>query len=106
MPEATPAPMSVGGLKAAVAPALREILRAEELAAASVRVLHSAAPLSAMDDGEALGPDTQLQVFVLGESCLAWVDGSESAEEVRARIRSDLQDFVAESTFGWGQQRP
>lgn len=97
---------TVGALKEAIAPALREILTPEELASASVRVLAPDAPLSALGDDRPLGPDLQLQVFVLGESCIVWVDVTESAHDAYERVRSDLQDFVAESSFGWGQLRP
>lgn len=98
--------MTVGDLKAAVAPALRGILTTEELASASVRVLAADAPLASLADDTRLGPEMQLQVLVLGESLVVWVDERESAQQAYERVRSDLQDFVAESAFGWGQLRP
>jgi len=30
----------------------------------------------------------------------------ETEDEIRERLRSDLQDFIAESSFAWGQFRP
>lgn len=98
--------MTVGELKSAIQPALREIFTADELAASSVRVTEESTPLTSLDDQEPLTQSTQLQIFTMGESAILWVDGSESAEAVFARVRSELQDFVAESTFGWGQLRP
>ena len=51
-----------------------------------------------------------LQVTAVGETChfWAWNPGQvdESAAELRARLASDLQDFIAESRFGWAEQRP
>ncbi len=98
--------MTVGELKVAIQPALQEILTAEELASTSVRVTDESTPLASLDDEQPLTESTQLQVFIMGESAILWVNGDETHEEVYTRVRSDLQDFVAESTFGWGQLRP
>lgn len=98
--------MTVAELKAAVEPAVREILTDEELASSSMRVTDESAPLASLDDEELLTQSTQLQVFVKGESAILWANGDETRDEVYIRVRSDLQDFVAESKFGWGQLRP
>jgi hypothetical protein len=98
--------MTVAQLKAAIEPALQQIFTAEELGSTSVRVTDEAAPLASLDDGSPLSDTTHLQVFTGGESAIIWVGGAESSDEVYARVRSELQDFVAESTFGWGQRRP
>ena len=51
-----------------------------------------------------------LRVVVVGEAfgSWAWTPGQvdETAAELRARLASDLQDFIAESGFGWAQLRP
>jgi hypothetical protein len=98
--------MTVAELKAAIGPAVREILTAEEFRLSSVRVTSESAPLASLGDSEPLTQSTQLQVFVMGESAVIWVGGDETRDEVYTRVRSDLQDFVAESKFGWGQLRP
>jgi enterochelin esterase-like enzyme len=73
---------------AAVRRAANDILNADELADASV----------SMDS-------LQILVTVHGEELRLWHDPKESASELYVRARSDLQDFVAESRFGWGQLR-
>ena len=104
--------MTVAELRTAIAPALREILTSEELAATTVRVACWVAPLEGppdeawLTDADEVGTDTMIVVTTLGETQGLWVDGSESPSELHERVRSDLQDFVAESRFGWGQLRP
>ncbi|GAA4755135.1 hypothetical protein GCM10025783_30360 [Amnibacterium soli] len=104
--------MTVGEFMDAVQPALQEILSPEELAETTTRVTWSAvAPTGLgrrrpMSDDEPLLPDALLEVRTLGEHKGIWVDGAETAAEAYERVRSDLQDFVAESKFGWGQLRP
>ena len=52
----------------------------------------------------------RVQVVVVGEAFhfWAWNPGQveEGPAELRARLASDLQDFIAESRFGWAEQRP
>lgn len=56
-------------------------------------------------------PDKGLfvELVIAGETAILpiWVPGEPelSHSELRARLASDLQDFVAESRFGWGQLR-
>ena len=40
--------------------------------------------------------------------CSPWHQGqaAESAEDGRARLASELQDFIAESRFAWSELRP
>jgi len=56
------------------------------------------------------GPEVHLTVTARGEVSrhFLWCDGwvEESPEELSARIASELQDFISESRFGWGEQRP
>ncbi|RIX30480.1 hypothetical protein [Amnibacterium setariae] len=104
--------MLVAELIEAVQPALREILTPEELAETTTTVTWApdfTAGLGrrqAMSDDEPLRPEAMLEVRTLGEHRGIWVDGDETSSEVYARVRSELQDFVAESGFGWGQLRP
>lgn len=56
------------------------------------------------------GPHVVLRVVAAGETFRFFVrapgQAPESADDLRHRLAEDLQDFVAESSFGWGQQRP
>lgn len=103
--------MTVAELIEAVQPALREILTAEELAATTTTVtwapdfMTGLGRRQTMRDDEPLRPEALLEVRTLGEHQGIWVNGDETAAEVYERVRSDLQDFVAESKFGWGQLR-
>ena len=53
---------------------------------------------------------TLLRVVAAGEPFHFWVwtPGvvEETPAELRARLASDLQDFIAESRFGWAELRP
>lgn len=104
--------MTVEELIEAVQPALREILTPEELAATTTKVpwapdfMTGLGHRQTMSDNEPLRPEAMLEVRTLDEYQGIWIDGHETAAEVYERVRSDLQDFVAESKFGWGQLRP
>lgn len=105
---------TVGEMLEVVAPALREILSAEELAATSTRVVRQTAEHSmlTLEDWPALTADDQLDDETLlafqtfDDQGGSWMQGRETATEMYKRFRSELQDFVAESSFGWGQLRP
>lgn len=107
-----PCVMTVAELIKAVQPALPEILTPEELAETTSTVTwapHFMTGLGrrqTMSDDEPLRPEAMLEVRILGEHQGIWGNGDETAIEVYERVRSDLQDFVAESRFGWGQLRP
>ena len=51
----------------------------------------------------------QLQVTAVGETCHSWAwdpgQVEETPAELRARLASELQDFIAESRFGWSELR-
>lgn len=104
---------TVGEMLQVVAPALREILTEQELAATTTRVLRQPAALlvpvtdtwPVLDDGDVLDDDTLLEVRTFDDRCGSWMQGRETAAEMFARFRSELQDHVAESAFGWGQLR-
>lgn len=108
-------------MRQAMAPALREILTAEELAATTITAVreppeardpehHVIPPFDQwpqVEDEALLDDQILLRVCTFSDSIGIWAGGGrETAEELHERFRSDLQDFVAESTFGWGQLRP
>jgi len=103
--------MTVAELIDAVQPALREILTPAELAKTTTRVTWAPDSMTGlgrrqtMDGDESLRPEALLEIRTLGEHKGVWVSGEETVSEVCERVRSDLQDFVAESNFGWGQLR-
>lgn len=85
-------------LSEVVAPAVRSVFRAGEVTEISVQF-----------DPELLGGSITLSLTAVGEQFLDLVvqgniDGYR-AEDWRERLRSDMADFVAESRFGWGQDR-
>ena len=96
------------------APAMRELLTAEELAATSTRVIRKADGHSMLtikhwptvDPDEELDDETLLEFHTFEDWGGSWMQGRETATEMYERFRSELQDFVAESRFGWGQWRP
>jgi hypothetical protein len=63
-----------------------------------------------MYSDDASGSETQLRIVADGETFRFYVttpgQAPESPEDMRHRLAEDLQDFVSESAFGWGQQRP
>jgi len=56
------------------------------------------------------GSEINLRIVAEGETFRFYVkvpdQAPESAEDLRHRLAEDLQDFVSESSFGWGQLRP
>jgi hypothetical protein len=105
---------TVGEMLEVVAPALREILSAEELAATCTRVIRQTAehsmltlegwPRLTADDQ--LDDETLLAFQTFDDQGGSWMQGRETATQMYERFRSELQDFVSESRFGWGQLRP
>lgn len=54
------------------------------------------------------GGETRVELVLVGETMRFWVGDAASTpslDAVSARFASDLQDFIAESRFGWGQLR-
>lgn len=105
---------TVGQMLQVVTPALDEVLTADELAATSTRVVRQTAGQSPMEwqirpvrrDEDTLDDRTLLEVRIFDDRCSSWMQGRETPVEMYERFRSELQDFVAESTFGWGELRP
>lgn len=111
----TEAPVrTVGEMLRVVERVLPEILTEEELAALTLRVLHmpELATLEEREqaperDGSDLLDEQTLLVYgIHDDRGGSWMQGRESASAMRERFRGELQDFVAESAFGWGQWRP
>ena len=81
-------------LRTVVLPAIGAVFRDGELDAVDVRVEGDSVHLVVTVQGEAYS-DEVVQAGVSGESMPDWGE----------RLRSNLVDFVAESRFGWGQNR-
>lgn len=104
---------TVGEMLQTVTPALQEVLSDEELAATSTRVIRPTAGHTmltmdwpTLDADDVLDDDTLLDYRTFDDRGGSWMQGIETATEMYERFRSELQDFVAESKFGWGQWRP
>lgn len=104
---------TVGEMRLIIAPALAEILTPQECAATRLRVLHRAGYSMAdrarwpeRGDTDRLDEMTLLDYVVFDDRGGSWMHDIETAPEMYSRFRSELQDFVAESRFGWGQWRP
>jgi hypothetical protein len=100
--DAQDAAVDVDGLfRDVVTPVLEQLLRPGELDRVRIEPPVSGAwPPSV---------PVQLQVIAVGETChfWAWNPGQveETPAELRARLASELQDFIAESRFGWSELR-
>jgi hypothetical protein len=57
------------------------------------------------DDEDVGQNDFLYRLTVLGESLSMWLFEPRSEREVEWRFYNDLQDFITESSFGWGQLR-
>lgn len=105
---------TVGEMRQVIAAALVEILTDDELAATVLRVLQRPADQSMMTleqwpercESDLLDEETLLDFHVFDAHGGSWMQGSGTAAEMYARFRSELQDFVATSSFAWGQWRP
>lgn len=95
--------MIVEEILLAAQPALEAILTREELERTHLEVVTT--------EGEPVTPsstiseDLLLRVVVCGEEMGFWLDPPEDVDGFTNRLRSELQDFVAESGFGWGELR-
>jgi hypothetical protein len=96
-------------LREALSPVFEEMLSERELASLRLSVMRlfidgTERPLNggeSLDDG-----DVRIHWEILGErgSARGLQRGVDPADFALA-VRSDLQDFIAESSFGWGQLR-
>lgn len=81
-------------LRTVVLPAIDSVFRDGELDAVDVRLEGGSVHLVLTARGEVY-VDTVVQAGLPGQDPAFW----------RERLRSSLADFVAESRFGWGQNR-
>ena len=111
----TPPPIrTVSEFLQAAKPAFREILTADEFAATTIHSPDGAFqpaidpwPTQPEAGDALLDEDTIVSISTLGNTIRIWAGGGrDTPTEAYERVRNGLQDFVAESTFGWGQLRP
>lgn len=95
--------MIVEDILLAAQPALEEILTPKELERTRVDVVTTKD--EPVMSSAIISEDLLLRVVVCDESMRVWLYPPEDANGFTARLRSDLQDFVAESGFGWGELR-
>ncbi len=81
-------------LRAVVLPAIEAVFRDGELDSVDVRMEGDSVHVVLTAEGEVYFDDV-VQADVSGQNMADW----------RERLRSNLVDFVAESRFGWGQNR-
>ena len=95
--------MIVEEILLAARPALEAILTPDELEHTHIDVVtERGEPVTSSTIASA---DLLLRVFVFDEEIGFWLYPPEGADGFTARLRSELQDFVAESGFGWGELR-
>lgn len=95
--------MIVEEILLAARPALEAILTSNELERTHLDVVTTKRePVTA---STIISADLLLRVFVYDEEMGFWLYPPEGINGFAARLRSELQDFVAESGFGWGQLR-
>lgn len=95
--------MIVEDILLAARPALEAILTPNELERTRMDVV--TAKGEPVMSSTIISVDLLLRVFVFDEQMGFWLYPPEGAEGFTARLRSELQDFVAESGFGWGELR-
>lgn len=95
--------MFVEDVLRAARPALEEILTSDELERTLLDVVTTkdepVMPLAIVKE------DLLLRVILDDEEMRVWLQSTEEEIDFAARLRSDLQDFIAESEFGWGELR-
>jgi hypothetical protein len=99
-------PITVADVKKLLAPMFAAMLRDRERATLTYRLERSSDGQELADDDRADVEVTWVRWVVLDEeggSSTLWFD--DGPEELVRAVRSDLQDFIAESSFGWGDPR-
>lgn len=88
-----------GVLEHIVSPVLQSMLRAQELD--MIELVSTPSPNGGAIALHLRACDEEFTWFVI-------VPGQdpETVEDARTRLASELQDFIAESAFAWGQLRP
>ena len=87
----------------AARPALEAILTPNELERTHLDVVTTRD--EPVKSSTSISEDLLLRVIVCDEEMRFWLYPPEGAYGFTARLRSELQDFVAESGFGWGELR-
>ncbi len=95
--------MIVEDVRRAARPALEAILTPDELECTHLDVVTTKD--EPVDPSAILKDNLLLRVIVHDEYMRVWIQPTEEAIDFTTRLRSDLQDFVAESEFGWGELR-
>lgn len=95
--------MIVEDILLAARPALEAILAPDELERTQLDVVTTKD--EPVTSSTVVSEDLLLRVVVYDEEMRFWLYPPEGAKGFTARLRSELQDFVAESGFGWGQLR-
>ena len=95
--------MIVEEILLAARPALETILTPNELERTQLDVVTTRD--EPVTSSTIISEDLLLRVVVYGEEMRFWLYPPEGANGFTARLRSELQDFVAESGFGWGELR-
>lgn len=92
-------------------PVLHELLTEDELSTLKLSI-RASGDGAWLHDAVGLPPDAvigtdeeSLDVEVHGELQNFWLASSMTDDENRERFYSDLQDWISETTFGWGQLR-
>jgi len=95
--------MVVEEILLAARPALEAILTPKELERTHLDVVTTND--EPVESSTIISEDLLLRVVVYDEEMRFWLYPPEGANGFTARLRSELQDFVAESGFGWGERR-
>ncbi|WP_146070346.1 hypothetical protein [Arthrobacter sp. GMC3] len=95
--------MIVEEILLAARPALDAILTPNEIECTRVDVVTS--KFEPVQSSTLVSDDLLLRVIVYDEAMGFWLYPPEDVDGFTARLRSELQDFVAESGFGWGELR-
>lgn len=95
--------MIVEEILLAARPALEAILTPDELEHTQIKVVTTNG--EPVPSSTLVSDDLLLRVVVYDEEMGFWLYPPEDANGFTARLRSELQDFVAVSGFGWGELR-
>lgn len=86
-------------------PVMRELLTSEEFGTVNFSIRHFPDGLPQTGELPIGTDDWTLFVEVHGETMFEPLYEPITDEEISSRFYSDLQDWISETTFGWGQLR-
>ncbi|AOX66725.1 hypothetical protein BJK06_14230 [Curtobacterium sp. BH-2-1-1] len=99
--------MTVGELLAAFRPVAEQMLRPEEFRGAEFWVYSDwSERLRRVVDTEVADEGMALAWSIAGDDGDSWLWLRDGEPEMLLKIADDLQDFIAESAFAWGELRP